>query len=64
MAKKKSVTLHPGKKNKEALFAAEQEKILILESVEELIVFPNRKMQVLWANRTAAESVQKSSRGV
>jgi PAS domain S-box-containing protein len=41
----------------EALSKAEQEKEAILDSLAELVVYENRDMTILWANRAACESV-------
>jgi len=41
----------------EVLRKSEWEKGLILESTQELIVFHDTEMRILWANRAAAESV-------
>ncbi|HXV21796.1 MAG TPA: PAS domain-containing sensor histidine kinase [Desulfuromonadales bacterium] len=40
---------------------SEWEKGLILESTEELVVFHDREMRIVWANRAAAESVHLTS---
>jgi len=41
----------------EVLRQSEWEKALILESTQELIVFHDAEMRIVWANRAAAESV-------
>ena len=38
----------------------EKEKALVLESISELIVFQDKKQNILWLNKTAADSVQKT----
>ena len=38
----------------------EKEKALVLESISELIVFQDKKQNILWLNKAAADSVQKS----
>jgi len=38
----------------------EKEKALVLESISELIVFQDIKQNILWLNKTAADSVEKT----
>jgi PAS domain S-box-containing protein len=45
------------KETEEALRASEQEKKIILDSVDENITFQDRSLRILWANRVAAESI-------
>lgn len=45
----------------EVLRKSEWEKALILESTQELVVFHDREMRIVWANRAAAESVHLTS---
>lgn len=42
----------------EELRKNEQEKIAILDSLVELVVYQDREMKILWANRAACESVR------
>jgi PAS domain S-box-containing protein len=42
-----------------ALRASEEEKRIILDSVNENITFQDRDLRILWANRAAAESIAK-----
>jgi PAS domain S-box-containing protein len=48
-------------RSEEVLRKSEWEKGLILESTQELIVFHDREMRIVWANRAAAESVHLTS---
>ncbi|MHC4572728.1 MAG: PAS domain-containing protein [Planctomycetota bacterium] len=45
------------KEAEEALRKAEQEKEQILDSLAELVVYEDRELRILWANRAAYESV-------
>jgi PAS domain S-box-containing protein len=38
----------------------EKEKALVLESISELIVFQDKEQNILWVNKAAAESVEKT----
>jgi len=38
----------------------EKEKALVLESISELIVFQDKKQNILWLNKAAADSVEKT----
>ncbi len=44
----------------DAIAAAEADKRLVLDSLAEHVVYQNLDMRVLWANKAAADSVQKS----
>lgn len=49
--------VHARKLAEQALERAEREKVLILDSLVELVVHQDRDLTVLWANRAACESV-------
>ncbi|MBY9015527.1 MAG: PAS domain-containing sensor histidine kinase [Candidatus Lokiarchaeota archaeon] len=38
----------------------EKEKVLVLESISELIAFQDKKQNILWLNKAAADSVEKT----
>ncbi len=45
------------KQAREALGQSEREKAIILDSLDEMVVFQDREMRLIWGNRAAAESV-------
>jgi PAS domain S-box-containing protein len=44
----------------EALRKSEQEKVAVLDSMAELVVYQDTEMRLVWANRAAAESVNQT----
>ncbi|UCE54436.1 MAG: PAS domain-containing protein [Desulfobacterales bacterium] len=52
-----SINITKRKEVEEILGKNEQEKIAILDSLMEHVVFQDREMKILWANRAACESV-------
>jgi len=46
--------------SEKALVKSEREKATILESVSELVTYQDVDLKIIWANRAAAESVQRS----
>ncbi|OGS36497.1 MAG: hypothetical protein A2293_15605, partial [Elusimicrobia bacterium RIFOXYB2_FULL_49_7] len=55
--------IHDYKKAEEAFWKTEQEKTLILDNVQDFIIYHNLDMRILWANRAVENSFTESPVG-